>query len=183
MTTKLKINLPDGTVLEIEGEETFVREIYEDHKQSIQNPSKNAKAVSPSSNETTKSTVSSKKRTISKSKESYAIVKTLDLSGATNKQSLKDFYDEKSPTSGFAKNAVFVYYLQKIMEEKNITIDHIYTCYKAVKTKIPALLRQNLFDTSSKNGYITTESLNDITITTVGENFIEHDLPKEDKKK
>ena len=185
--TKLKINLVDGA-LEVEGSESFVREIYEEHKERLQ--AIQAVGGVQGKHRMNKPTSSSlgKKKGVSKKRgkrggKSFSIVKDLDLSGRGGEGSLKDFFQKKSPSSAMQMNAVFVYYLSKTAKVENITPDHVYTCYKDVKKRTPAALHQSLLDTSYKNGWIDTGSKDDIKITIQGENLVEHELPKQPKKR
>ena len=117
----------------------------------------------------------SKKRNIT---NNFQLLKDLDLSGNNSKSSLKDFMEEKNPSSNVHKTATFVYYLQMILGIDGITIDHIFTCYKSMNYRIPNNLQQNLTDTSSsKYGYINRKD-GKYSLTNIGTNFIEHDLPK-----
>jgi hypothetical protein len=190
--TRLSINIKEGT-LEVEGEESFVRQVYTDFKEQVAShsspPASAPPASSPqkelSSNEDSmKSTVKKQQRKSrgTKSKDSLSIVKDLDLSAKSNPQSLRDFYAKKSPTptstSAMEKNAIFVYYLQMIAKIDAITLDHVYSCYKDVSVKYPSALRQSLKDTAFHKGYIDTASFDSIKLATPGENFVEHDLPK-----
>ncbi len=186
--TKLKIDLRSG-VLEIEGAESLVREIYQDYKEKIVrgefepveelSPPSDAGTHTPSTKP--RRTKSGASKTTNKRKESYQIVKDLDLSPKGGKESLKDFYSKKSPSTALKRNALFVYYLQKIAKTKDIGVNHIYACYKNVSERVPGALRQSLLDTSSRNGWIDTKSMQNITITTHGENLVEHELTVQKK--
>ncbi len=111
------------------------------------------------------------------SKEVYQMNKDLDLL-PKDKMSFKSFCEEKKPTTNIEFNAVAVYYLERILEKKDIGINDVYTCYKNVGRKVPNALKQSLTDTSSSRyGYIATGN-NCYTIPVVGENFVEYDLPK-----
>ena len=92
--------------------------------------------------------------------------------------SLRDFYAQKGPKAFSEQNAVFVFYLNKIKELESVTPDSIYTCYKEVGVRVPGAFYQSLLDTSRIKGWIDTGDTNKIRITTVGENFVEHDLPR-----
>lgn len=119
-------------------------------------------------------TKSSQKSTTSKSPKkgvSYSIVSGLNLK-PSNKDSLKKFVALYNITNGAEYNLVFVYYLQKIIEEKNISPNHIYTCYMDLSVKFPSNIRQSLIDTKNKKGWIDTSSMTNICLTTVGENAI-----------
>lgn len=188
--TKLKIDLRNG-VLEVEGEETFVREVYQDYKEKIaqenfepvDEPVVQPEAVSVAPAHKPRRAKNGGGKVGNKRKESYQIVKDLDLSAKGNKEALKDFYSKKSPSTAMEKSAVFVYYLQKIAGTKGIGVNHIYTCYKNVNEKVPGALRQSLLDTSSRKGWIDTKSMENITITTQGENLIEYELSAVKKEK
>lgn len=193
--TKLKIDIKTG-VLEVEGEEAFVKEIYQDYKDRLSSvgdfSSDNEAEDSQdddagSQNSEQKKTKIPKKKNVkakdgNKRKESYSLVTNLDLLAKGNKKALKDFYTEKAPSNAMEKNAVFVYYLQKEAKITAITVNHIYTCYKHVGIPVPGAFRQSLADTSSKKGWIDTKSMENITIPTLGENFVEHDLGKKKKE-
>lgn len=131
---------------------------------------------SKSTNEVKVSTSKSKKRTLQSSGQ---LLKDLDLSGRNGaNKSLKEFIDEKKPSSNVQKTATFVYYLQNILNIKEITIDHIFTCYKLMSFRIPNNLPQNLADTcSSKYGYISRKD-GKYAMTVMGNNYIEFDINK-----
>ena len=107
------------------------------------------------------------------------LVKNLDLSGKdVGKSSLKEFVTEKAPSTNIERTAVFIYYLQNTLELEDISIDYVFSCYKDVNARLPANLQQNLTDTaSSRYGYIEVNS-GKYTVTTIGSNLVEHDLPK-----
>ncbi|HYE09725.1 MAG TPA: hypothetical protein VEF53_06055 [Patescibacteria group bacterium] len=115
------------------------------------------------------------------SKESYQIVKELNLKPTDGKPSFEEFCKSKAPRTNIEFNTVAVYYLSKMLELPAVTIDHVYTCYKEFSKPVPGNLKQSIFDTSSsKYGYINSRE-NTLTIPVRGENFVEHDLPKKGK--
>ena len=134
---------------------------------------------------TEKKTTSKKKTSALKggshsSKESYQMNKDLNLL-PNDRETFQQFYEKKEPKTGIEVNTVAVYYLEKVLEKQEITIEDIYTCYKNVNARIPKALKQSLNDTSSsKYGYINAVN-NYYTVSTVGENFVEFDLPKKKK--
>lgn len=140
------------------GEETIERK----EEQEVSNPTSSHKAKSRKKNGT----------------GNIQLIKDLDLSGTDSIKSLKDFMEEKKPVSNVQKTTAFVYYLQNLLELDEITIDHIFTCYKSMNYRIPNNLQQNLSDTSSsKYGYINRKD-GKYSMTIIGSNLIEHDLPK-----
>jgi len=122
-----------------------------------------------------------KSKPAGKNKESYSILKDLDLRG-NGGQSFKDFFEEKKPKSAAEFNSVAIYYLADILKITGITPNHVYTCYKEVKQRTPEAFVQSLRDAASKHGYIDTANMNDIKIPLRGKNFVEHDLPKKKSK-
>ena len=173
---RLRIDLAAGN-LEIEGDEALVREIYHDFKEEL----RNGKQIEHrrAQHEPTGHNGVRKARAASPRKESFEINKNLDLYGKSGRPKLADFYAEKQPETAVEKNAVFVYYLKKLLEYGPVKPGDVYTCYAAVKSKMPGSFRQSLADTSSrKYGFIDAANMDDITIPLRGVQFVEHDLPK-----
>lgn len=183
---KLKIDLNAG-VIEVEGEESFIKEIYDDFKdrvsKSTTEPSKpllrRSELESPA-----KPSSPGRRGGGAAKKEYYDINKNLDLRGGGSKPSLVDFYQGKNPATAIERNAVFVYYLKKILEHSPITLSDIYTCYDAAKAKTPGAFKQSVLDTARKQyGYIDTGNMDDIGLPLRGVQFVEHDLPHSESKK
>ncbi len=185
MNTKIRIDLTQG-IVEAEGTEDFVRSIYEDFRARIElsgGGSQNGRKEPPRRRSTPKKREKSdetKGRSARKATgSSGALKKDLDLSGKGSKKSLREFYDEYSAKTNLERNLIFIYYLQNIKSEKEIGIDHVFTCYRSIpKLRVPGNLKQSLYDTSSK-GWIEIKSVDDdIAISVNGLNHIEHDIPK-----
>jgi hypothetical protein len=123
-----------------------------------------------------------KKARVPRTKESFSIVKDLDLSEKSNSQSLRSFYADKAPGSEMEHVAVFVYFLERIAKIDAVTLNHIYSCYRDIGRKVPISLKQIAWNTASNNGWIDTQSMESIKVATPGENFVEYDLPKKKAK-
>lgn len=178
--TVLKINLNEG-LLEVEGEEGFVRSIYDDFRAELtasQDVGMISSNKSVSQESAVKASRSTKRPANGKKRESFSIVKDLDLSNRSNELDLKNFSTDKSPSTAMERNAIFVYYLKNYVGVPAITLDHIYSCYKYTSTPVPAALRQSIADTSSRRGWLDTSSFEDIKLSVTGENYVEHDLPR-----
>lgn len=179
--TKLRIDLSQG-IIEAEGSEEFVQNIYLDFKDQIQQTpindvgkSREKKNITP---KPPKKDTKKQRKTGTK-KETHKIVKDLDLSGKGNKPNLKDFYGQFSPKSNFEKNLIFCYYLQNKINHSPITMDDVFTCYRHIaEIKAPGALKQSLYDTASIRGWIDTSSLENIVVPIAGINYLEHDLAK-----
>ena len=196
--TKLKIDMFSGT-LEVEGDDALVRSVYDDFKDRLLaiRPGGDATTDQPTPRMSGTATVSAPAsvpalddgslkrppqaaRAVGRRRNtvSLSLIKDLDLSDASNDFSLTDFYAAKAPQTAMESNAVFVDYLQQIAQVSGITVDHIYTCYKFAGVKYPNALRQSLADTSSRKNWLDTGSFDNIKLSTAGENFVEHDLPR-----
>ncbi len=188
MSEKIKITIGDACI-EIEGSGKYV-------DQKLQNPSTFDGLISALSG-VEKATIkgggaakktktaakgkSSKTKVTTRKKVGYAIVKDLDLKQSGDKPSLKEFYDKMKPFSCYEKNLVFIYYLEKIKNDNNISLNHIFTCYRDIPTKVPKHLDQSIWDGASRKGWYESSD-NKIVITVVGENVILHDMPEKAQK-
>ncbi len=106
-----------------------------------------------------------------------SLVKDLDLR-PEDKESLREFHSSKAPVGQKENIVIFVYYLTKILEIEGVTPNHIFTCFKDVRVRTPKDLPQAIRNTASKNGWVDSSDGENIKIANHGENFIEHDLPK-----
>lgn len=96
----------------------------------------------------------------------------------SDKKTLVEFLKEKNPSGNIENTAVIVYYLKEILKIDVVTPDHIFTCYRELNIKIPAVLPQNLRDCAS-NRYGFIDFKNGTCFTNIrGINFVEQDLPK-----
>lgn len=110
-----------------------------------------------------------------KAKSIIAMNKSLNLS-PSGKISAIQFQSEKSPKSVIQKCVVAAYYLRDIAELEQITVSDVFTFFKTANWKVPADLKNTLQQAGSK-GWLDTADGEDIKITSMGENLIEHDLP------
>jgi hypothetical protein len=187
MTSKLKIDLSTG-LLEVEGSEDLIKFIYGDFKDNLGTlpPVQTVKLSEIQTVSDTK--VVPKKVTLkaaptknsskSKSKKEPEFLKNLDLSVGSENESLKDFYAKYDHKSNYERNLIFVYYIQHILHEDKITLDHLFTCYRNVGQKIPKALEQSMRDTSKEKGWVDIDDLENIKVPVAGMNHIEHDLAK-----
>lgn len=177
-TFKLKIDLAQG-LFDAEGSEKFVKENFESFKEVVKEKKITfIRERSPSEQDSSQK----KNRTKRAARgSSFSIVKDLNLK-PKDKKSLKAFFEEKKPETNIESNAVFVYYLEKILTVSVINIDHIFTCYREVRSRIPGNLKQSIADSGSKYGYIDTSDMRNIKIIVRGVNLVVHDLPKKKKK-
>lgn len=183
---KIKIDISSG-IFEVEGDEKFVREIHGQYKDELDQNWKefSLRPTVPEEqmgNKGTKKTTPQKPTAKPKFRGSKnpKLINNLNLSTG-NQVPLKDFFKEKSPKTALEKNAVFVFYMEKKLSITGITPNHVFTCYKEVNERVPEALRQSLVDTHHNKGWINASSMTDVKLTTRGDNFVEHDLPKQTK--
>lgn len=195
--SRVRIDLLSGTI-EAEGSEEFVRDIYQDFRERLERlPAASAtSALSAGQGEHAGAAAGqgqqggqiagggvpavagpSSAKPAARPRGPLSIVKDLDLSGQGTELGLRAFYEARQPLTAMERNVVFVYYLQRIMQLKGVTLDHVYTCYRDVGVKPPAALKQSLADTSSRRGWLDTSNFANIRISARGTTFVEYDLP------
>lgn len=114
------------------------------------------------------------KRNKSSSAKSYSLITSLNLlSGGS--ESLRDYFAKFETRTNFDYNIVILNYLKNILQEDNVGVNHIYTCYKHLGLKIPNI-KQSLHDTKNRKGWIETSDSNDLTVTVAGENYLDHEI-------
>ncbi len=206
MTTKLKIDLTQG-ILEIEGSESFVKIIYNDFKthfagievvddlkpprRTRKRKTKTAKPVPPAAPapepqaeplpEPPAPEAEEKAPPTPPPTPDYTIVKNLDLGAADDRPSLVEFMDAKFPLTNEERNIVFLYYLQHMLKLKGITADHIFTCYRHAKIRVPLNLENSLRITADQHNWIKTTKAGNMTLTAAGKQYVEKQLPKKVK--
>lgn len=139
-----------------------------------------ADAPSTGAKEAAKRPASSKK-SAAKKRSSLSIEKNLNLK-PKGKKSLDDFVAQKQPKANHEKCTVAVYYLRHELEQPKISASHVHTCFKHMGWRVPSDLPNTLAWTASNKGLLDTKKMDDIKVTTIGENLIEHDLPAKPKK-
>lgn len=105
------------------------------------------------------------------------VVKNLSLR-PQGKTPFSRFATEKEPKTHGEKQAVIVFWLQHEAEMADgITAAHINTCYQEAGWPRPNDLVANLYLTASRKGYVDTSDVENISITTRGEDLVGHSLP------
>lgn len=111
-------------------------------------------------------------------KPDYNLLEDLDLSAAQNRVSLVEFMDQKFPITNEERNLVFLYYLQYKLKTRTRTADHVYTCYKAAKIRVPLNLESSLQITASQRRWIKITKTGRLSVTPAGKLYVEKQLPK-----
>ena len=116
-------------------------------------------------------------------KPEYTFLETLDLASADGRPSLVGFMDAKFPITNDERNLVFLYYLQYTLKIKEITIDHIYTCYRAAKIRAPFNINHSLQSTATQHRWVKIDKKGNLSLTPSGKLYVEKQLPKTTKSK
>ncbi|GAB4423738.1 MAG: hypothetical protein Kow0031_02380 [Anaerolineae bacterium] len=111
-------------------------------------------------------------------KPPHNFLENLDLSAGDGRASLVEFMDAKFPITNEERNLVFLYYLQHILKTRAITADHIYTCYKAAKIRVPLNLESSLKATAAQRRWIKMTKTGRLSTTPSGKLYVEKQLPK-----
>ena len=189
-TTKLHINLNQG-IIDVEGDEAFVRSVYEDFKtvlsadRTAQSESDPVDDVSsePSIEQPAKTAVKRSKRPPRKPSDrteprsGWSGYKP-QLDNSLTTTSLADFFAKANPKSHAEKILAFVRFLEDELGISPCSADQIYTCYRVLRTPMPEAFVQAFRDTQNKQGFIAAPSPTEITATIVGNNHFERDLAK-----
>jgi hypothetical protein len=122
-----------------------------------------------------------KAKSPAKTKSGPSIVKDLNLN-PEGKKSFRDFVQEKQPSTNQEKCTAAIYYLRHELGIDNISINHVFTCYKNANWRVTDLYNI-LVLTASRKGWVDTSNTENIAITTHGENLVEFDLPHKTKGK
>ncbi|MFC4353323.1 hypothetical protein ACFOW6_17375 [Fodinicurvata halophila] len=189
MTTKLHVNIHQG-IIDVEGDPEFVKTVYADFKSTIvtkleettdynsapepqqdTNLGAETAASKSKSGRRTKSSKSSSSGKSTNTKYSPKVDPKLEIEG------LKEFKDKFKLSNNYTKILVFC----KFLESKGISpcnADQIYTCFRALNEKLPKYFSQALYDTKNKPTYIQFETLDEISVTNIGENAFNYELER-----
>jgi len=167
--TKAKINLKDGTI-ELEGSEAFVTKYLEKFTKEMKELESPTKTIAKK--------VEVEKPTRRRKTPSVVAPTPLDLKESGEKPSLRTFYKEKKPATFEEKLTVFAYYLKTYKDIEDMEAGHVVTCCKEVRSKIPANIPQMFKNIKHRQGWVDFGKEGAVVITTLGENFVEYDLPR-----
>lgn len=194
MTTKLHIDISQG-VIDIEGDPSLVREIYNDFKAqllsgvkfsqpapvvaSAANLAGNGDGAAPDSpKQKTKRRFAAKKKASGEESGSGVVADSPKLDKNLDTSSLGAFYGQFTPKNNAEKILIFLKFITESLNIESPNTDQVYTCFKATGDKIPKAFAQAFYDTSSKLGYIDFRSAIDFPITIAGDNHFNHTLKK-----
>jgi hypothetical protein len=107
----------------------------------------------------------------------------IELIGTVNfmppgKQSLKELFSTKVPSSDLDQALVICFFLQHTAKESKIGPGHILAGFKHVGKPVPKDLKQTIRNMKKNKAWVGFSDINDVRLTTEGENRVEHELGK-----
>lgn len=195
MPARLKIDLAQG-LLEVEGEDDFVREVFDKFRASAQQwvPKTTITAASlggaevdtvePGSASVPATTKSRRRRKMTVSsaddttKRASAASYEPRMDQNLKPDGLAEFIAPFAPSSHPEHILVFAMYLRQRHNLETVTADQIYTCYRFAKVKWARAYLQSLRDAQSKKLWIAMEDPLHIRVTNLGEQYFEHDMKR-----
>jgi len=160
-------------ILEVEGPLEFVEQIYREFKEGALSKSK-TKAPHIDSTSRKKQ---SKAGAASRRKPNQDNQPQM-LDGVVDVEKLKEFYALFNVSSGRKATLLFAYFLSEIQKVEGITGDHIYTCFRLVKHKVPKAFQQTIIDCRGKMEWIKIDEEKNIDLTDHGRNQVEHEFKR-----
>ena len=133
--------------------------------------------TSPATKGSSKST--GKPKTSKKAKSIIGMDKSLNLT-PSGKPSATTFATQKAPSNNNQKAVVAVHYLRDTIGMAAVTVPAVFTFFKTVGWPVPTDLRNTLQKAGSE-GWLDTADGDDIKLTSMGENLVEHSLPAKPK--
>ena len=121
----------------------------------------------------------SKGKSSKKAKTVISMDKGLNLM-PQGKDSAVTFAAAKLPSNVKEKCVVAVYYLRDVVEVDKVTAQGVFTFFKTVQWPAPADMK-NTLQQAGTEGWLDTADSDDIKLTSLGENLVEHTLPKTSK--
>lgn len=177
---KAKISTNLGT-FEFEGGESFVKEQVKnvlDSSQKIASPNSPLPSANTSPNLTPPQAPAKVvgKRSVSVG-EQPKLLSNL-ITEPSKIQELKKFVEDKNPINQMEIFAVLAHWMKYNLNLEEVSIDEMWTSYKILGKKAPKVLIQVFRDGKSKKGWFNVgTSSGKYTLTSIGETFVEHDLP------
>ncbi len=108
-----------------------------------------------------------------KTKRTYSTPDVIELDLKKGSPNFEEFVKNTNPTSNSKKYLVIAYWLKEKLGIKEISKEHIYTCFKFMKWSVPADILQPLRSLKSTNGAFNNgEATGAYAINHVGENLV-----------
>jgi hypothetical protein len=195
-SVKLRVDISNG-ILEVEGDEPFVRDMHaqfqsyigqsrasaepvlaqasaapaEAEAQEADGGTNEQKGRRKSARRRTKATVSENGQGSKKAPYEPRVLTDMNFSD------LPGYLSGYSPKKGH-KDLIplFAHYLEAEKKITPFSANHLFTCYRFAKIKPPNAFTQTLYDARGKYHFLKFDSFDAISLTHIGETFIAHDI-------
>lgn len=185
MTSKLNFDLSKGT-LEVEGDEALVREIYKDFRDAL---AQRAGSAPESGRDVSRADAEpTRRRRIKRQATGDAVIAAAKKPGvysprldtSLDLRELDRFYSQFAPSNNYERILIFADFLRTKLDKAPCTADSIYSCFQKLRSKIktPTAFSQALIDCRGKQGYIDYSNYDSISITVLGDNYLNHDMKR-----
>jgi hypothetical protein len=195
---KLRVDIANG-VLEAEGDESFVRDMHAEFQSYVRQsatpatPARPQEAAVPvpaeaqeaegGTNEQKGRRKPSRRRPKGPSPDNVQASKKASYEPRVltemNFSDLPGYLGGYSPKKGHKELIpLFAKYLETEKKITPFSADHLFTCYRFAKTKPPAAFTQTLYDARGKHHFLRFENFDAISLTHIGETYVEHDIPR-----
>jgi hypothetical protein len=94
-----------------------------------------------------------------------------------DKQSFKDFDEEKNPRTMDQRNLASVFWLEQVAQVPDISAGHVMAAYKERGWREPANPANALQATASRESWIDTKNMKSIVTTPSGRNQVKFEMP------
>lgn len=187
---KLSIDIRSG-LLEVEGEESFVKSVYDDFRKLMEAAparavKQDAEVVPPTADPIAAGappagkrprkkavrTNDSSEKGVSVSAYQPKFLATLDTMG------LKEFYAGYAPNNHSEKILIFLRFLKDMHNIEPASFDQVFTCYQTLRERVPLKFAQAFLDCRSKHHFIDFSTIDDVRVAIPGNNHFNHDLAK-----
>lgn len=183
--TKAKLTTSLGT-FEFEGSRDFVAEQVAKITDKFQGIP--PQPVQPEATQGTKQNQTESTESVQRSKYKKLMVEQPKLladliTDSAKIKGLKEFVNAKKPAGHLERFLVLAFWIKTNLSMEELSIDEMWTAYKILAEKPPRVLIQVFRDAKSKKGWFTIgSSAGRYQLTSIGETYVEHDLPNTNSK-
>lgn len=109
----------------------------------------------------------------SKRNRSTPKYEVVELSLEDGNPTLKEFFDQKSPSNHPRRFLVIMYWLKEHLDIEAVDVDHLYTCFRFLKLSTPSDIGQVFRDMLKQDlGYVSRVERGTYRINHIGENVV-----------
>ncbi len=96
---------------------------------------------------------------------------------------LRSFHDLKKPVNHIDHYSVLAYWIKEKLNVVDLSLNEMWTMYKILGLRPPKIPIQTFRDAKSKKSFFDSSAEGKYFLTSIGETYVEHDLPRNPKGK